>query len=208
MTPTPPLVGIACEEVPGHRDFVGLGEIDAICVDLRYASSDNFFGKDLYVFLDCAWLHRDAAVALQRAANALKAIRPDLQLLVLDAMRPQRVQQMLWDVLQGTQLRQYLGSPERGSIHSFAMAVDITLADIEGQELDMGSHFDEMSERSHPELEAQLLSQGLLTQQHVAHRELLRHVMQGAGFTGIPNEWWHFDCGQSKAIRQSYQRIL
>jgi D-alanyl-D-alanine dipeptidase len=211
MTLTPPapaLVGIACEQVPGHPDFVGLGEIDGIAVDLRYAGRDNFFGKDLYAFLDCAWLHRDAAFALQKAAHTLKALRPDLQLLVLDAMRPQRVQQMLWDVLQGTQLRQYVGAPERGSIHSFGMAVDITLADLEGQELDMGSHFDEMSERSHPDLEVQLLALGQITRQHVANRELLRRVMVDAGFKGIPNEWWHFDCGDSRGIRAVYERIL
>jgi D-alanyl-D-alanine dipeptidase len=202
------MAGIACEEVPGHPDFVGLGDIEGIAVDLRYASSDNFFGKDLYAFLDCAWLHRDAASALQAAAAELKAVRPDLQLLVLDAMRPQRVQQMLWDVLHGTDLRQYVGSPERGSVHSFGMALDITLADADGLELDMGSHFDEMSERSHPDLETQLLAQGVLTRQHVAQRELLRSVMFHAGFSGISNEWWHFDCGEPNSIRTRYSRIL
>ena len=200
--------GIRCEEVPGHPDFVGLGDIEGIVVDLRYAGSDNFFGKDLYAFLDCAWLHRDAADALGRAAIALRARRPDLRLMVLDAMRPQRVQQMLWDVLHGTDLRQYVGAPERGSIHSFGMAVDVTLVDADGLELDMGSHFDEMSERSHPDLEVLMLEQGALSRQHVANRELLRHAMFHAGFSGIPNEWWHFDCGDSQAIRTGYQRIL
>ena len=202
------MAGIACEEVPGHPDFVGLGDIEGIAVDLRYASPDNFFGKDLYVFLDCAWLHRDAADALQRAAAILKGVRPDLQLLVLDALRPQRVQQMLWDVLHGTDLRQYVGAPERGSVHSFGMAVDITLMDADGQELDMGSHFDEMCERSHPDLEAQLLAQGALTRQHIASRDLLRQAMFGAGFSGITNEWWHFDCGNTHDIRLRYQRVL
>jgi D-alanyl-D-alanine dipeptidase len=202
------MAGIACEEIPGHPDFVGLGDIEGIAVDLRYASSDNFFGRDLYAFLDCAWLHRDAANALQRAADILKGVRPDLQLLVLDAMRPQRVQQMLWDVLHGTDLRQYVGAPERGSIHSFGMAVDITLMDADGQELDMGSHFDEMCERSHPDLESKLLQQGALTRHHIAQRHLLRQTLCAAGFSGISNEWWHFDCGTPQDIRLRYQRIL
>lgn len=202
------MAGIACEEVPGHPDFMGLGDIEGIAVDLRYASGDNFFGKDLYAFLDCAWLHRDAATALQNAAWALQEERPDLQLLVLDAMRPQRVQQMLWDVLHGTDLRQYVGAPERGSIHSFGMAVDITLVDADGQELDMGSHFDEMCERSHPDLEAKLLASGVLTRDHITRRDLLRRAMGTAGFQGIPNEWWHFDCGEPQDIRLRYQRIL
>jgi D-alanyl-D-alanine dipeptidase len=65
-----------------------------------------------------------------------------------------------------------------------------------------------MSERSHPDLETQLLALGQITRQHVANRELLRSVMLGAGFTGIANEWWHFDCGDSWGIRAAYQRIL
>ncbi|MCF8211786.1 MAG: M15 family metallopeptidase [Rhodoferax sp.] len=205
---TYPACGLRCEEVPGHPDFVGLGDIAGIEVDLRYASSANFFGKNLYAFLDCAWLHKDAAHALARAAEALQAARPDYRLLVLDAMRPQRVQQMLWDVLQATHLRQYLADPANGSIHSFGMAVDVTLQDSEGQEVDMGSGFDEMSERSHPEFEAQLLSQGQLTRQHVAHRQLLRGAMLHAGFMGIPHEWWHFDYGDSAKVRAQCQRIL
>ncbi|MCF8169083.1 MAG: M15 family metallopeptidase [Rhodoferax sp.] len=205
---TYPACGLRCEEVPGHPDFVGLGDIAGIEVDLRYASSANFFGKNLYAFLDCAWLHKDAAHALARAAEALQAARPDYRLLVLDAMRPQRVQQMLWDVLQATHLRQYLADPANGSIHSFGMAVDVTLQDSEGQEVDMGSGFDEMSERSHPEFEAQLLSQGQLTCQHVAHRQLLRGAMLHAGFMGIPHEWWHFDYGDSAKVRAQCQRIL
>ena len=43
-------------------------------------------------------------------------------------------------------LRQYVADPARGSIHSFGMAIDATLIDAEGRELDMGSGFDEMTE--------------------------------------------------------------
>lgn len=208
LRPVDAAAGLRCEEVPGHPDFVGLGDIAGVEVDLRYASPDNFFGKDLYAFLDCAWLHKDAADALSRAAAALQAARPEYRLLVLDAMRPQRVQQMLWDVLQGTPLRQYLADPACGSIHSFGMAVDVTLQNGEGQEVDMGSGFDEMSERSHPEFEAQLLLQGQLTRQQVANRQLLRSAMRTAGFIGIPHEWWHFDYGDPATVRAQYQRIL
>ena len=67
---------------------------------------------------------------------------PGHRLLVLDALRPHRVQIELWDFLDGTGLRQYVADPARGSIHSFGMAIDATLIDAEGRELDMGSGFE------------------------------------------------------------------
>ena len=58
---------------------------------------------------------------------------------MLDALRPQRVQEALWAALQGTPAACYLAPPERGSIHSFGMAVDVTLIDADGAEFDMGT---------------------------------------------------------------------
>src|SRR5471030_2282460 len=89
------------------------------------------------------------AAALQQAASWLAVRRPELTLLVLDALRPQRVQEQLWAALQGTDLLDYIAEPPRGSIHSFGMAVDVTLRDADGRELDMGSGFDDMSISSH-----------------------------------------------------------
>ncbi len=199
---------IQCEDVPGHPDFRPLAEIPGAHVELRYATPNNFVGRDLYSPLDCAWLHRDATAAVQRALTRLHQRRPDLTFLILDAMRPQRVQEQLWQALQGTDLLQYLANPERGSIHSFGMAVDITLATKTGEELDMGTPFDDLTELSHPALEEGFLAKGELSQQQVENRLLLRGVMQAAGFHGINTEWWHFDCGDRLQVRAGYARIL
>ena len=196
------------ESVPGNPDFRPLSDIGGIGVDLRYATPDNFVGRDLYSPLDCAWLHRDGAAALERAVAALRARRPELSLLVLDALRPQRVQERLWAALEGTELTQYLAPPARGSIHSFGMAIDITLVDANGRELDMGTPFDDLSERSHPVLEEQLLARGELSPEHVVNRRVLREAMSEAGWLGITREWWHFDAGDREAIRAGFVRVL
>ena len=196
-----------CEEIATHPDFRRLSSIDGVRVDLRYVGPRNFVGRDLYGELDCAWLHRLAADGLARAAQELRALAPGHHLLVLDALRPHRVQVELWEFLDGTGLRQYVADPARGSIHSFGMALDVTIVNDAGDELDMGSGFDEMDELSHPKLEAEHLKSGALTPTQVANRELLRRVMAVGGFNGIDNEWWHFDMLDRSLVRQTFVRV-
>ncbi|PWF42056.1 M15 family metallopeptidase [Massilia glaciei] len=198
----------AAENIGSHPDFRHLSSIEGIEVDLRYASSNNFVGRDLYSPFDCAWLHREAAAALEKVVAWLAAHHPGHTALVLDALRPQRVQQQLWDALKGTELEMYLAHPERGSIHSFGMALDITLLGADGRELDMGTAFDDMSELAHPALEPELLARGALTVAQVANRQVLREAMTQAGFTGLNSEWWHFDCGDRVRVRGSFSRVL
>jgi D-alanyl-D-alanine dipeptidase len=199
---------LSIESIPGHSDFVPLRDIRGIRVDLRYATPDNFVGDDMYSPFDCAWLHREAAVSLEKAAQSLARYRAGASLLVLDALRPQRVQERMWAALEGTGLTQYLAHPERGSIHSFGMAVDVTIVDASGRELDMGTGFDDLTERSHPALEEGFLERGDLTDLHVENRKLLRAAMGDAGWRGINTEWWHFDGGDRDLIRASYVRVL
>lgn len=200
--------GLPGEEIAGHPGFRHLTSIAGIEIDLRYATSNNFVGRDLYSPFDCAWLHADAANALENVVAWLAARRPELTPLVLDALRPQRVQEQLWDALAGTGLQMYLANPERGSIHSYGMALDITLLDAQGCELDMGTGFDDMTELSHPALEEQFLRAGRLSVEQVANRRLLREAMLQAGFFGINTEWWHFDCGDRELVRRTFRRVL
>lgn len=150
----------------------------------------------------------DAARALERVVAWLAGRRPGTRVLVLDALRPQRVQQELWDALAGTDLQLYLADPARGSIHSYGMALDVTLLDDAGAELDMGTGFDDMTELSHPALEEGFLAHGELIREQVANRQMLRDAMGQAGFVGINTEWWHFDCGDRHLVRATYQRVL
>jgi zinc D-Ala-D-Ala dipeptidase len=204
-----PIAPIRCEDIAHHTDYVRLQSIADIAVDLRYASSNNFLGRDIYGGLDCAWLRKEAAQGIAQAAAWLAAHHPSWQLCILDALRPQRIQQALWDALAGTPLQMYLAAPERGSIHSFGMAVDVTLLDRTcSAELDMGTGFDEMDEASHPEFEDKHLRSGRLTAAQLNHRLALREAMKLAGFEGIDTEWWHFDFGDRTHVRAKLPRVL
>jgi D-alanyl-D-alanine dipeptidase len=198
---------LPCEALGSQTDFRRLSDIAGLAVDLRYAGVDNFVGRNLYGDLDCAWLHREAAAGLEGGVAWLRETHPALRLLVLDALRPHRVQEELWQHLEGTELRQYLADPARGSIHSFGMAVDVTLLDAQGRELDMGTGFDDLSVLSHPDVEDLHLALGLLSPLQLANRIILRTAMTEHGFHGIHSEWWHFDFGDKEQVRLHYLRI-
>lgn len=193
---------LPCEQVPGHADFRPLDGLQGVAHDLRYAGVNNFAGRVLYRGLDCAWLRREAAAGLEAAAAWLARERPGWGLRVLDALRPQRVQEAIWADVVGTPLQDYFADPALGSIHSWGMAVDVVTLDPAGREADMGSGFDEGSERSHPALELQHLASGVLSAAQVAERRWLRTAMAHGGFQGITTEWWHFDHGERERVRR------
>ena len=195
------------EDIAASPHFRHLRTLQGVPHELRYVGSRNFAGRSLYGRLDCAWLRREAAEGLEVAAGWLQAQRPGWRILVLDALRPQRVQEAIWVDVAGTPAQEYFANPERGSIHSYGMAVDVTLLAPDGSEADMGSGFDEMSPASHPALHEAHLASGLLTPAQVAERDCLRLALQHGGFAGIPNEWWHFDHGDRDRVRRELTRI-
>ena len=198
---------IRVEDIAGDARFSRLAALHDVTHDLRYAGTNNFAARKLYGTLDCAWLRREAAQGLQAAAAWLAAQRPGWRILVLDALRPQRVQEAIWVDVAGTPQQEYFANPERGSIHSFGMAVDCTLLAPDGSEADMGSGFDEMTLASHPEFHAAHLASGRLTLAQVAQRDCLRSAMVHGGFSGIPTEWWHFDHGDRHVVRREMPRV-
>ena len=198
---------LRCEDIPTTAGFRHLSQVRGISYDIRYAGTSNFAGRVLYRGLDCAWLREPAAQGLEQASAWLAQHRPGYRLLVLDALRPQRIQEAIWAEVGDTPMAAYFAEPSRGSIHSFGMAVDITLLDPHGMECDMGSGFDEMSERSHPSLETRHIALGVLTAAQLTERGWLYAAMAHGGFKGIATEWWHFDHGDRERVRQEMQRV-
>lgn len=207
VPPPAAVASIRVEDIATDAAFVRLHTLRGVRVDLRYAGVNNFAGRDLYGGMDCAWLRREAALGLEAAARWLAARRPGWTILVLDALRPQRVQEAIWRDVEGTPMQHYFAHPGRGSIHSWGMAVDATLLGPDGREADMGSAFDEMSTASHPALHAELLASGRLSAAQVTTRGWLADAMAHGGFQGIPNEWWHFDHGDRDRVRRELPRV-
>ncbi|MHB9119291.1 MAG: M15 family metallopeptidase [Burkholderiales bacterium] len=156
-------------------------------LDIRYATPNNFTGRACYPKAAC-WLREPVAQRLVRVQAELRQV--GLGLKVFDAYRPFSVQQQFWAFLPDAR---FIAQPVsiggtllEGSKHSRGAAVDVTLVDANGIELEMPSAFDDFSERAHRRYSGASVAA-------MANRERLQQVMVKYGFEPLETEWWHFD---------------
>ncbi len=152
-----------------------------IRLDIRYATTNNFCHKQLYTRYVC-YLHNNAAHALKRVQDALAPA--GLFLKIFDGYRPISVQQTMWDLVQD---ENYVMNPAKGSgRHTRGTAVDLTLVDVSGNELEMPSAFDDFTDRAHRNNKEHTPAARM-------HMQWLESAMRKEGFIGWPLEWWHYD---------------
>lgn len=181
---------------------------ESIRVSLMYARDDNFTGEVLYDDLRDAYLHPKAAEALVKAQQRLEELHPEYSLIIFDATRPMSVQQKMYNKVKGTPKYFYVSNPANGGgLHNYGMAVDISICREDGDTIPMGSLVDHMSTLSHINNEAALVSDGRMSKEAKANRELLREVMRYAGFTPLSTEWWHFNL-ISRATARRYYKVV
>ncbi len=177
--------------------LVDIAELDpSIDICMVYATADNFMGRVLYDDLHKAFMLPETAEKLMVAQRMLKELHPGYSIRLYDAARPMSVQQQMWDLVKGTDKRDFVSNPARGGgLHNYGAAVDVTIIDPSTKLLilDMGSLYDYFGEEARVSLEAQLLRQGKITQEQLENRLLLREIMTEAGFRVLPTEWWHFN---------------
>lgn len=147
---------------------------------MAYADTANFMQTKIYPCARC-FLRPEVADALEKANVAAKD--KDLRIVIFDCYRPYGYQKVMYEIVNNPR---YVAPPGKGSNHNRGAAVDITLADENGQLLDMGNEFDDFSELSQFDNES-------ISDKAQKNRKLLRKIMVKAGFTPYNNEWWHFD---------------
>lgn len=151
----------------------------SIVLDMRYATTNNFVEEVLY---DCGrcFLRPEAAKAVASANKQLKTKGYGLKM--FDCFRPLPIQQKLWDKFQNPS---YVTPPSKGSMHNRGLAVDITIVDADGEELDMGTEFDYFGQEAHHTYTGH-------SKEIQQNRTLLKSTLESLGFKGIRTEWWHY----------------
>ena len=157
--------------------------IPNIIIDLKYGSTDNVTGEVLYDDGYKATLRRETAEKL-KAANEIFN-NDGYRVKVWDGYRPAYVQQRLWDNVDEAS-KIYFMNPKLGSNHTRGCAVDVTLTDWNGVEIDMPSGFDDLTGKATRKYTYANAAQK-------ANAQYLEKVMRQVGFNIINTEWWHFD---------------
>jgi D-alanyl-D-alanine dipeptidase len=171
--------------------FVNLKDYSSDFVyDMRYASSNNFLKAKVY---DCAECYlRYKTVKALVTANA-KFLKKGYRIKIFDCYRPLDIQKKMWVIVPNAK---YVANPETGSIHNRGGAVDLTLVDLEGQELDMGTDFDFFGQEAAQDYD-------LISDEIKQNRKLLRTTMTNSDFRIIDSEWWHYNLKNSKKYKLS-----
>lgn len=165
-----------------------------------------YFQQRIPSSLKSIYLRRDTFERLQQAALLLPE---NYSFILYDGYRPLQVQQYLFadfkekvkkqyesfteeDVLRET--RKFVAFPEVGSEHLLPHltggAIDLTLGDTNGNALDLGTEFDELSEKSATRYFEQHKEEN---KDACMHRRILYNCMTEVGFTNYSEEWWHYD---------------
>ena len=148
--------------------------------DLKYATSNNFLKTNVY---DCASCYLRYKTVKQLIKINQLFIQKGFRIKLFDCYRPLDVQKKMWKLVPNAD---YMANPNRGSVHNRGCAVDLTLVNKKGKELDMGTEFDFFG------IEAGHSFQNL-PKKILKNRLLLKTMFTENGFIAFQTEWWHYN---------------
>lgn len=148
--------------------------------DMKYATDDNFLKSKVYDCAEC-YLRYKTVKALILANQ--RFMKKGFKIKLFDCYRPLDIQKKMWAIVPNPE---YVANPSKGSIHNRGGAVDITLVDFEGKELDMGTSFDFFGKEASHDFSG-------FSKEIRNNRNLLRKIMVKERFNSFDSEWWHYN---------------
>ena len=176
-------IGTVLRVRAAEPELVNIRSVDpTIIVELRYAGPRNIAGRPLYPSNMPALVRPSVAAKLAIAQDYLRARGYGLK--IWDAYRPKSAHEQLWEFSRNND---YVADPSdgRGSLHTWGVAVDATLVDKDGVEMEMPTDFDSFT----PAAMLYYKGNNAKVRRNI-HR--LQSAMAVAGFYGMRTEWWHF----------------
>lgn len=175
-----------------------------------------YYQRKLPGAVDRCYMRRRVAELILEAAESLPQ---GMCFRIYDAWRPYQVQEDLFNNymdrlsvlpenhgITKEQLHelttQFVSFPSRDCdrpyAHSTGGAVDLTIVYEDGRELNMGTEFDDFTDKANTAYYEDCRMDRQDEEEAVAirdNRRLLYYTMTSAGFTNLPSEWWHYDYG-------------
>lgn len=148
--------------------------------EMRYATKNNFLKQKVYECAVC-YLRLKTVKSLVRANDDF--IKKGFKIKIYDCYRPLDVQKKMWQIVSDPN---YVANPAKGSIHNRGGAVDISLVDNKGNNLNMGTDFDFFGKEAAHDFKG-------LSDTIVKNRTLLKTIMIQNNFKIFDSEWWHYN---------------
>jgi len=171
--------GSAIDVVETDTTWLEITESDGFVLDIRYATINNFTKEVIY---NCPRCYVRKALAEKLYVLRDKLDDQGYKIKLFDCYRPKPAQEKLWDIVPN---KNYVTPPEKGSMHNRGLAVDLTLLDANGNQLDMGTAYDHFGKEAHIEYLD-------ITPEVKRNRAILFSSMKKVGLSGIRTEWWHY----------------
>ena len=152
--------------------------------DMKYATADNFLKEKVYPCDEC-FLRVKTLKALLEANKSF--IEKGFKIKLYDCYRPRAIQKKMWRIVPDAN---FVANPKKGSIHNRGGAVDISLVDSVGNELNMGTKFDFFGEEASHNYQN-------LSDEIMANRRFLKEIMLQHNFKSFDSEWWHYNLNGS-----------
>ena len=196
-------------KVPSITDFdiLGLDEKIISCKEAGFVVCSQYYFQGVAGAAPDCYLRESV---LKKLIEAQKLLPEGMKFKIWDGYRPIVIQQRLWNFYRQDVKNKYpelsdeeidfktsffVSKPsydvKKPSLHNTGGAVDLTIIDSNGNELDMGTAFDDFSDRAwsnhFEEYEENIIARD--------NRRILYNAMINAGFTNLPSEWWHYDYG-------------
>lgn len=186
-----------------NSGFVNLTETNCFDVKPKYISMGFKYA------IPNSYIRQEVCELLYKAQNSLPN---GLKLRIWDSWRPFDLQMELYRIY-SQQIKkdyctmnmtdneereiigQFISYPNNDKmyapVHTTGGAIDLTLVDSDGVELDMGTAFDSFSQKTQTDYYEKKGDNDIVRE----NRRILYNSMINAGFTNLPSEWWHYDYG-------------
>lgn len=154
--------------------------------DMKYATDDNFLEDKVYPCAEC-FLRVKTVKSLLEANKTF--LQKGFRIKLYDCYRPKVIQKKMWKIVPNAN---FVANPKKGSIHNRGGAVDISLVDSLGSEINMGTKFDFFGEEASHNYQN-------LSEEILANRKFLKEIMLQNNFKSFDSEWWHYNLNGSNA---------
>ena len=152
--------------------------------DMKYATADNFLKEKVYPCDEC-FLRVKTVKALLEANKSF--LKKGYKIKLYDCYRPKAIQKKMFQLVPDPN---FVANPKKGSIHNRGGAVDISLVDSLGVEVNMGTKFDFFGEEASHNYQN-------LSDEILANRKFLKEIMLQNNFRIFESEWWHYNLNGS-----------